>query len=119
MNIFKSFVGGDDAVTSALKKVRLPREEYIELMRDLIGVVSKLQNSPLEGIIPNEDLAGDILLKKLMPYSTEQGGAVFLIFLLHAVVNAAKDSGALVAVGFDPFLIDIVAASLFRRSPRD
>jgi acetylornithine deacetylase len=61
-----------------LETVGMNEERFLGILTRLIGVVKDLQNSPDQGLIPKEDLAADIVLETLAPYSEENGGVLKL-----------------------------------------
>lgn len=57
-----------------LEGFRMNQERYIGLLSNLIGESKHLQNNPAQGLIPQEDLAANHVLKLLTPFSQENGG---------------------------------------------
>ncbi len=57
----------------SLSSVSFDRSEFVSLLEKLIGLVEHLQNCPPE-LIPKEELAADVIVDFLRPYSTDQGG---------------------------------------------
>ena len=64
----------DAAAVSTLGAWQLNPESYTALLKRLIGVSEKLQNNPAQGLVPHEDLASDLVMEMLAPYSVELGG---------------------------------------------
>jgi len=63
-------------VQELLKSVELNEVRYLDLLTKLIGESKHLQNSPAQGLIPQEDLAIKHILDVLAPYSKENGGVI-------------------------------------------
>ena len=59
---------------SFLQNLSLDTEAYVDLLTKLIGETEWLQNSPPQGLIPNEDRASDHVMKILSPLTVENGG---------------------------------------------
>ncbi|KAG7376782.1 hypothetical protein PHYPSEUDO_012769 [Phytophthora pseudosyringae] len=59
---------------ASLEDFALDGSEYVELLRKLISVSEKVQNAPGLGLIPQENLASDFVLKELAPFSKDKGG---------------------------------------------
>ena len=59
-----------------LSGVVLNESRFMDLLEKLIGESEFLQNSPPQGLIPNEDRASDHVLKVLEPYMVENGGVL-------------------------------------------
>jgi acetylornithine deacetylase len=57
-----------------LSKFEMNETRYIGLLTKLIGEVKHLQNSPAQGLIPQEDLAIAHIMELLGPHSKENGG---------------------------------------------
>jgi acetylornithine deacetylase len=53
------------------------KDEFVSLLEKLIGQVENLQNCPPDHI-PKEELAADIVIDYLKPYSTELGGPLIV-----------------------------------------
>jgi hypothetical protein len=60
--------------TDVFENLTLNEDRFVSLITDLISVSKQLQNNPAQGLVPNEDLASDFVLKLLAPYSKENGG---------------------------------------------
>ena len=56
-----------------LLNFNLDSESYVALLTKLIAVSEKLQNSP-PALIPQENLAAEIVIEALKPYTVENGG---------------------------------------------
>lgn len=63
-------------MTSTLDKMELNEARWLGLLKNLIGESKHLQNSPSQGLIPQEDLAIKHLMDILRPFSTENGGVL-------------------------------------------
>ncbi|KAL3660514.1 hypothetical protein V7S43_014658 [Phytophthora oleae] len=61
-------------MASTLQDIQLDEVAYVELLRKIIGVSEKVQNSPSLGLIPQENLVSDFVLAELQPYTKENGG---------------------------------------------
>ncbi|KAK1930730.1 Acetylornithine deacetylase [Phytophthora citrophthora] len=61
-------------MASTLQDIQLDEVSYVELLRKIIGVSEKVQNSPSLGLIPQENLVSDFVLAELQPYTKENGG---------------------------------------------
>jgi acetylornithine deacetylase len=59
-----------------LETVGMNEERFLSVLTKLIGQVKHLQNSPENGLVPKEDLAADIVLETLAPFSEENGGVL-------------------------------------------
>jgi len=55
---------------------QLNEERFLSLLEKLIGEAKYLQNSPSQGLIPKEDLAGNHIVDVLRPYTKENGGVL-------------------------------------------
>lgn len=56
------------------KSVKMNEARFLNLLEKLIGESKYLQNSPPQGLIPQENLASNHVLDVLRPFSTENGG---------------------------------------------
>lgn len=56
--------------------MEMNEERFIALLTKLIGVSKFLQNSPAQGLNPQENLASDHILQLLKPYTKEEGGVL-------------------------------------------
>ena len=63
-------------MTSILEKMELDEARYMDLLKNLIGESKYLQNSPSQGLIPQEDLAVKHIMDVLRPFSKEMGGVL-------------------------------------------
>ena len=63
-------------VTEILDTVGMNESRFIATLNKLIGVAKFLQNSPPQGLIPQEDLAANIVLETLAPFTEENGGVL-------------------------------------------
>ncbi|KAG1701775.1 hypothetical protein DVH05_010269 [Phytophthora capsici] len=61
-------------MASTLQDIQLDEVSYVELLRKLISVSEKVQNSPSLGLIPQENLVSDFVLAELQPYTKDNGG---------------------------------------------
>lgn len=59
-----------------LSDLVLNEARFLDLLEKLIGESEFLQNSPPQGLIPNEDRASDHVLKVLEPYMIKNGGVL-------------------------------------------
>lgn len=59
-----------------LANVEMNEPRFLALLEKLIGVSKHLQNSPIQGLIPEEDRACEIVLDFLKPYLKENGGVL-------------------------------------------
>lgn len=57
-------------------KVELNEARYVGLLKNLIGETKWLQNSPAQGLIPEEDRAIKHIMEILGPHSKENGGVL-------------------------------------------
>ena len=64
---------GSEAILSELI---LNEARFLDLLEKLIGESEFLQNSPPQGLIPNEDRASDHILKVLEPFMKKNGGVL-------------------------------------------
>eukprot|EP01035_Chromulina_nebulosa_P033010 gene33010-44162_t len=65
----------NDIITS-LHSLQMNEERFLTLLDKLISESVYLQNSPSQGLIPNEDKASDHVLELLKPYTKENGGVL-------------------------------------------
>lgn len=65
-----------DSSVKFLSEVELNEKRFLDLLEKLIGESEFLQNSPPQGLIPNEDRASDHVLKVLEPYMVKNGGVL-------------------------------------------
>lgn len=56
--------------------IELNEPRFIDLLTKLIGETRYLQNSPAQGLIPEEDRASDHVLEVLKPFMKENGGVL-------------------------------------------
>ena len=63
-------------MSEILQSVSLNEARFTSLLEKLIGVSEFLQNSPAQGLIPKENLASDIVIEALKPYTNENGGVL-------------------------------------------
>lgn len=61
-------------MASFLSSVEMNESRFLDLLGKLIGVADRLQNSPAQGLNPQEDLASDHVLALLEPHRKENGG---------------------------------------------
>lgn len=61
-----------------LDSIELNEPRFLSLLEKLIGETRHLQNSPAQGLIPQEDLAAKHVLDVLTPFSVENGGPLIL-----------------------------------------
>ena len=54
--------------------ITLDVPRFLSLLKSLISETQFLQNNPVQGLIPKEDLAAEHVLKALEPYSKKNGG---------------------------------------------
>ncbi|KAI9917465.1 hypothetical protein PsorP6_012720 [Peronosclerospora sorghi] len=54
----------------------LAHESYVRVLRKMISALERVQNAPILGLIPQENLVSDIVLDELQPYAIENGGHV-------------------------------------------
>jgi acetylornithine deacetylase len=59
-----------------LKTMKLNETRFLTLLEKLISETEHLQNSPSQGLIPQENLASDHVLEVLKPFSRENGGVL-------------------------------------------
>lgn len=59
-----------------LSELVLNEARFLDLLEKLIGESEFLQNSPPQGLIPNEDRASNHILRALEPYMTKNGGVL-------------------------------------------
>ncbi len=59
-----------------LSKFELNESRYLGLLKNLIGETKWLQNSPAQGLIPEEDRAIKHIMDVLGPYSKTNGGVL-------------------------------------------
>ena len=62
----------------SLDSIELNEPRFLSLLEKLIGETRYLQNSPAQGLIPQEDLAAKHVLDVLTPFSVENGGPLIL-----------------------------------------
>lgn len=56
-----------------LGSIQLNEERFLALLEKLVSVTPFLQNNPSQGMIPQEDRAGDFVLEALKPYMRPNG----------------------------------------------
>ena len=59
---------------ASVSSVVMNEKRFLTLLEKLIAVASGLQNNPAQGLIPKEDLASDLVMEVLKPFSKECGG---------------------------------------------
>jgi acetylornithine deacetylase len=69
-------MSSDSTGADFLSGIALNEARFLELLEKLIGESEFLQNSPPQGLIPNEDRASDHVLAVLAPYMTLNGGVL-------------------------------------------
>ena len=61
-----------------LGTVKMNESRFLSLLDKLIGESINLQNSPAQGLIPQENLASNHVLEVLKPFTKEQGGVLLV-----------------------------------------
>lgn len=59
-----------------LPSMQMNTPRFLSLLEKLIGVTEFLQNSPAQGLNPQEDLASNFVLEALEPFRKENGGSL-------------------------------------------
>mmetsp|Transcript_33244 Transcript_33244/g.36794 ORF Transcript_33244/g.36794 Transcript_33244/m.36794 type:complete len:454 (-) Transcript_33244:146-1507(-) len=67
----------------SLKGIALDKNEYVDLLRKLIGVSRNVQNNPRQGMIPKESFVANHVLSVLDPYRVEKGGPLIIKELIY------------------------------------
>lgn len=63
-------------MSEILSNLQMNTPRFLSLLEKLIGVTEFLQNSPAQGLNPQEDLASNFVLEALEPYRKENGGVL-------------------------------------------
>ena len=74
-------------VPFSLESIELNEARFLSLLEKLIGETKFLQNSPAQGLIPQEDLAAKHVLDVLAPFSVENGGPLILQVIFMKIIG--------------------------------
>jgi len=65
-------MSADPALATFLQSVKLENDDFLSLLKQVIGHSKSLQNNP-PALIPKEELVADLVLKYLEPYTAPKG----------------------------------------------
>jgi acetylornithine deacetylase len=93
-----------------LSNLQMNSPRFMSLLEKLISVSEFLQNSPAQGLNPQEDLASNFVLEALEPYLKENGGVLEIqriafvegrgnVIIRYPAVNRTPETGVVSFVG--------------------
>jgi acetylornithine deacetylase len=100
---------------SSLEEFKMNEEDFLKVLEELLSHVEHLQNSPPE-LIPQEELAANVVVKYLEPYTVEKGGPLkvkkctYVPGRSNVVIEYPGTSGDEAIVSFVGSHLDVVPA---------